>query len=127
MWTALFVGCRDDRDGGDDGSEDAVGSIDAAAAVDAAGSSPDGAPGGTQQLGQFCEILEGGGPYCASDLSCCDNENICREPADCQGSGGFIPCTQGSDCHNGVCCEIPSMTFCTKRSACSAYDGTEIP
>jgi len=127
MWASLPVGGCDD-DGGD--RNEGTGSIDAAASVDAAViPAPDAASsGGMQQLGEFCEILQEGGPYCAADLACCDNENVCREPNDCQAAGGYLSCTQGSDCNGGkICCDIPSMRFCTKRSACAGYGGTEIP
>jgi hypothetical protein len=125
MWATLPVGCGDDG-----GNTDGNGSIDAAAEADAPTTPvPDAAPaGGTQQLGEFCEILQEGGPHCASGLDCCDDEKVCREPGDCQGSPGYLACTDGSGCHGGLlCCDIPSMRFCTKRSACADYGGTEIP
>jgi hypothetical protein len=59
-------------------------------------------------------------------LECCADK-VCRFDGDCSGSSGFIPCTCTDDCNNSfLCCEIPEQTFCTKRSACDMYGGTEI-
>ncbi len=109
--------------GGDDGDdgEDPPCVCDAAPA-------PDSALGeGGQGIGEFCDILPEGGPSCGSGLSCCD-DNVCRLDSDCPGAGGFLPCDEGADCPNSfLCCQIPSMTFCTKQSACNAYGGVVIP
>ena len=97
--------------GGDSGTSD----------IDAAGGG-----GGTQGVGQFCETLQNGGPYCMDGLDCCDDK-VCRYNGDCQGSGGFVPCECANpDCPTGVCCDVGNDMddFCTKRSACMDYEGT---
>jgi hypothetical protein len=116
--------------GGDDDDEDAgpTPGIDSAPGEFDAGdeSDIDGAPAGGQQIGQFCETLpDNGGPFCAADLDCC-SDNVCREPTDCAGAPGFVPCDESSDCNN-ICCETDTMTFCTKPSACDAYGGEALP
>ena len=122
--TALLLWCSC---GGDDDTDDA-----GAGAIDGATDEVDGAPdeidaaaaGGTQEIGQFCGTLPDGEPTCVAGLDCC-SDNVCREPTDCEGSAGYVPCDQASDCNN-VCCETDSMTFCTKPSACDAYGGMPI-
>ena len=123
--TLFLVAC-----GGDDDDEDAgpLPGIDSAVSDIDGGDDPgiDGSPAGGQEIGQFCETLpDNGGPFCSAELDCCD-DNVCREPTDCPGAPGFVPCDEASDCNN-VCCETDSMTFCTKPSACDAYGGTELP
>jgi hypothetical protein len=121
---ALCGACGGDDDGpdaGDPGIDSALNEIDG-------GDDPDidGAPAGGQGPGDFCETLpDNGGPFCAADLDCC-NDNVCREPTDCPGAPGFVPCDEASDCNN-VCCETDTMTFCTKPSACDDYGGEELP
>ena len=122
---ALLGACGGDDDDDDAGPtpgiDSALDDIDAGAEPDA-----DGSPAGGQDIGQFCETLpDNGGPFCAADLDCCD-DNVCREPTDCAGAPGFVPCDESSDCSN-ICCETDSMTFCTKPSACDAYGGEELP
>jgi hypothetical protein len=124
MLLAMSTACGGDDEG--DGTDPVVDSGPSAA--DGATDAIDGAPtgGGTQEIGQFCDTLPEGGPSCVDGLSCCA-DNVCREPDDCAGSSGYVPCTQASDCGGKVCCETPSMTFCTKKSACTSYGGTELP
>jgi hypothetical protein len=121
-WLALALAvaaCGDDDD-------------DDVAAIDAAAGAPDSVPGapdgGTQGLGQFCGTLPDGGPHCIAGLDCCSDTLTCREPDDCGGSPGFLPCTVGSDCPSSkICCDVDGTRFCTKQSACADYGGTEIP
>ena len=85
------------------------------------------AAGGGAGAGQFCNTLPDMTPMCQADLMCCA-DHVCRLPTDCAGGPGYLVCDEGSDCPGGlICCEIPQMTFCTKRSACAAYGGDEIP
>jgi hypothetical protein len=121
---ALSLTCGGDDDG-DDG--DGQGVIDGGAEEPDASQEPpvDAATGAAQGIGQFCGTEPGGGPYCETDLHCC-NDNVCREMTDCPGSPGHIPCDEAADCSN-VCCETEEMTFCTKPSACKAYGGTPLP
>jgi hypothetical protein len=87
----------------------------------------DGQGAGTQGPGQFCEVTPQG-PYCQAGLTCCMSDKICRIATDCPGSTGFIMCVKLADCPNGnVCCQTPAQTFCTKKSACDSYGGTELP
>ena len=100
--------------------------------TDAPATTPDAsgwidAAGGGAGAGQFCDTLPDHTPVCQSDLMCCA-DHVCRLPSDCSGGPGYVPCDEGSDCPSSfICCRIPSMTFCTKHSACSAYGGEEIP
>lgn len=127
---AVVLSCGGDDDGdGDDSDGQDQSSIDGGDDDIDAGEEEeiDGAPGGTQDLGQFCDTLpDNGGPFCAEG-ECCDK--VCREPTDCEGSPGYLPCDEGSDCGGGlICCDVPSaMVFCTKTSSCDDYGGTEIP
>lgn len=120
------VGCGDD-DGGDGGDPDVADAATTPGTDSSVPGQPDAGPSGTQGRNQFCEILQDGGPFCEAALDCCDDK-VCRDPTDCPGSPGFIPCDKKADCpNNDVCCQIPSMTFCTKPSACNDYNGTELP
>jgi hypothetical protein len=117
------------------GDDDGTSVIDASSVIDSGGGGgSDGntsdidasGGGGTQGVNQFCETLENGGPYCMEGLDCCD-DHVCRHNGDCSGGPGFIPCECTADCPTGLCCDVGGAMdeFCTKRSACSDYDGTE--
>ena len=122
----VSAGCGDD-DGGGPGLDAAIADAGGGGGSDAA-SSADAAPAGGQGLGQFCNTLPDGGPACMPALSCCGDTLTCREPDDCSGAPGFLPCDEGADCPSSkLCCATSSMTFCTKQSACSAYGGTVLP
>ncbi len=103
-------------DSGGGGGDDGGGTSD----IDASGG------GGTQGVNQFCETLENGGPYCMEGLDCCD-DHVCRHNGDCAGGPGFLLCDCTADCPTGLCCDVGDQMdeFCTKRSACNDYDGTE--
>jgi hypothetical protein len=133
--TLLAAACGDD--GGSTGEIDAgteAGAIDAGASdIDAgmstaypdAGAGGQDASSGTAGPGQPCNIIpDGGGPVCNDGLECCD-DNVCRAPDGC-GSGGYLACDCTDDCQGSICCDAPSMQFCTKRSACKSYGGTEV-
>jgi hypothetical protein len=61
-------------------------------------------------------------------LDCCNATLTCREPDDCGGAPGFLPCTTTGDCPTSkLCCDVDGTRFCTKQSACDAYGGTEVP
>jgi hypothetical protein len=126
---ALVLGaCGDDDGGGGD-------EIDASSVIDSGGGGggdgggevdASGGGGGTQGPNQFCETLEGGGPYCMDGLDCCD-DHVCRYTGDCPGDTQYVPCECANpDCPTGVCCDVGDQMddFCTKRSACNDYEGT---
>ena len=121
---SLSLGCGGGDDSDDGGGPSDAAILDGAAAADAP-PAPDSGSGGTQGIGQFCDTLPEGGPDCMDGLSCCNN--VCREPADCEGGDGYLPCDEAADCQGKVCCQTPQMTFCTKSSSCDSYGGTELP
>jgi len=129
LLAALVLGaCGGDDDGG--GVIDASSAIDSGGGGGGDGGTSDidaaGGGGGTQGPNQFCETLESGGPYCMTDLECCD-DHVCRYDGDCPGDTQFLLCDCTADCPTGLCCDVgPAMDeFCTKRSACNDYDGDE--
>jgi len=128
----LLWGCSDDSQSGRDGPGATVdapaGGADASpGAVDASTAGADASP----TLGKLCvtSAPDGGTGACVGEEVCCTAgaPYICRLPSDCPGGGGYVPCSHGSDCQGGVCCQLPEMTFCTKRNACESYGGTIIP
>lgn len=118
------AGCSsDDKGDNSNGADSGVPPADAAASADAGS---DANPGGAAGPGDFCNTLPDGGPSCEADLECC-SDMVCRAPGDCPGAAGFIPCDCTDDCPSNsfICCETAQQTFCTKRSACNSYGGTE--
>lgn len=90
-----------------------------------------GSPDVPSSLGKLCVTMaiDGGPGSCTGDAICCSagGTTVCRVPSDCPTGPGYKSCTASSECQGSICCQLSTMTFCTKNNVCGAYGGTVLP
>lgn len=104
--------------GADAGAAGTGGAGTSGGGADASGAGGGGAMG-MQPLGAIC-ANDGNCSQAMGEAVCCID--TCTLPDQCPSGPLYLPCDRGSDCarYGGgkVCCELSSMRFCTKPSAC---------